>query len=282
MPTIRTPSLIHSASRTPIFFLSLIFFSVFASGCSRQPGPTGPLAQRESDVEAADLIGRVKTVRLESVKFLHDGRRWVEGARQFISTTRYNEQGNTLEEEFYKPNGALAVKVVYSYDPRGLHAEESVFKAGTSRPSRLVYHHDELGRLIEKMIYRDDGAFDWRVAYDYDQKGNKKEVAVYQADGALSAKRLYLYDDDGNEIEEAVYSDRALVSKGTFSYDPKGNRTKEVFSLPKGTVSAEYLYDYEFDAAGNWIKRIRSSLDPGSGRIDLEHSDVAYRTIGYY
>ena len=279
---ITTPSLIHSASLRLTFFLGLIFFSVFASGCSRPPGRTGPLAHLESDAETADLVGRVKTVRLESVKFLRDGRRWVEGARQFISTTRYDEQGNTLEEEFYKPNGALAVKVVYSYDPRGLHAEESVFKGEASLPSRLVYRHDEAGRLVEKLIYRADGAFDWKVAYDYDQKGNKREVAIYQADGALSAKRLYLYDGAGNQIEEAVYSDDRLVSKGAFSYDAKGNRTKEVFSLPKGTVSAEYLYDYEFDAAGNWIKRTRSSLRPDSGQVDLEHSDVAYRTISYY
>lgn len=253
-----------------------------AVGCTRSPGPGGALDQRESDAEAADLVGRVKTVRLESVKFFLDGNRWAEGPRQFISTTRYNEKGNLLEETFYHPNGLPAAKVVYSYDDRGRHAEEAVFKGDASRPSRLIYRHNESGRVIEKMIYRADGAFDWKVAYGYDQKGNKKEVAVYQADGALSAKRIYLHDGAGNEIEEAVYSSEALVSKGTFGYDGRGNRTIEIYSLPKGTVSAEYIYDYEFDAVGNWTRRTRSSLDPGSGRTDFEHSDVAYRTLSYY
>jgi len=281
-PMIGTTRLLHFSSLRSIFFLGFIFFSAMAAGCNRPPAPAAPLLQRESDAQAADLAGRVKTVRLESARFFHDGKKWAEGPRQFVSTTRYDEKGNTLEEAFYKPNGSLAVKVVYSYDRGGLHAEESVFKADASTPSRLVYHHDEAGRLIEKMIYRADGTFDWKVAYGYDQKGNKSEVAVYQADGSLSAKRRYLYDGEGNEIEEAVYSDKALVSKGTFRYDAAGNRTEELYFLPKGTLSARYRYDYEFDAAGNWIKRTRSGLDPGSGRVDLRSSDVAYRTIGYY
>jgi antitoxin component YwqK of YwqJK toxin-antitoxin module len=254
-----------------------------AAGCSREgTNQRAPLQTRASDAEAAGLTGRVKTVRIEKATFSKKGGRWFEVPRQFVSTTRYNEKGDMTEEAFYQPNGLLAVRVVYTYDPQGRHAEEAAFRGEASRPSRLVYHHDESGQLIEKVVYNADGTFDWKVHYTYDGQGNKKEVAVFPADGSLSTKRVYLYDGDGNEIEEAVYSGNALVSKGVFSYDEKGNRTQETFSLPKGTVSARYVYAYAFDESGNWIKRTRSGINLGSGEVDFEHSDSTYRTISYY
>lgn len=266
-------------------FIVLLSFTLlcvaFSTGCTRESPQKVTLDESASDAEEAGLIGRVKAVRVEHAKFFKDGDRWVEGARQFVSTTRYNDQGNMAEEEFYKPNGLLAVRVAYTYDNQGRHAEEAVSRGEGSPPSKLVYHHDGSGRLIEKMIYRADGAFDWKVHYTYDGRGKKKEVAVYQADGSLSAKRIYRYDGEGNEIEEAVHSAEALVSRGLFSYDARGNRIKETFYLPKGTVSAEYLYAYELDPAGNWIRRSRSNLKPGSDQVDFEHSDVTYRTIRY-
>lgn len=273
---------IHSLSCKSIRTLSFaILWVVFVTGCTRE-SPGVSLQDRDSDAEKAGLVGPVKTVRVESVKYLKEGDRWVEGAREFVSTTRYNDKANTVEEEFYKPNGLLAVRVTYTYDDQGRHAEEAVFKGDGARPSKSVYHHNEVSQLIEKVVYKADGAFDWKVRYTYDDRGNKKEVAVYQADGSLLAKRVYGYDGDGNEIEEAVHSAEALVSRGVFSYDGKGNRIKEIFYLPKGTVSAEYVYTYELDAAGNWIKRSRSGIRPGSGQIDFERSGITYLTIRYH
>jgi hypothetical protein len=275
---------IQTAIRKPtLFFPAMVLLMVLSTGCSwGESTPKISSVAEESDAEAAGLIGRVKTVRVERATFSKRGGLWTEIPRQFISTTRYNEKGDTIEELFYQPNGLPAMKVIYTYDSKGRHAEEAVFKGESSRSSRLVYHHDESGRLIEKVIYNVEGALDWKVGYTYDDKGNKKEVVVSQADGSLSARRLYRYDAEGNEIEEGVYSGETLVSRGVFGHDGKGNRIKETFFLPKGTVSAEYVQTYEFDAAGNWIKRSRSGVDLGSGKIDFEHSESTYRTIGYY
>lgn len=275
---------IRSASGRPIvlFYFVLLCF-VSAAGCSGEGShPPVSLKEKESDAKKAGLYGRVKMVRVESAKFHYREGGWVEGARHFASTARYNEKGDLAEEVFYKPSGLLAVRVVYTYDSQGRHAEEAVFKGEAVQPSRLVYHHNPSGQVVEKMVYRADGAFDWKVLLTYDDSGNKKEVAVYQADGSLSARRVYRHDREGNEVEETVHSSDALVSRGVYTYDGKGNRTEELFSLPKGTVSARYLYAYLFDEVGNWTMRTRSGIDLESGNVDFEQSNITYRTILYY
>lgn len=266
---------------SPVFFIGVaLLWSGLTIGCTQgAAGTKGSPAK--SDAEEAGLIGRVKTVRLETAKFVGRGDGWAEGPRRFVSTTRYNENGNLAEEEFYRSTGLLTAKVIYTYDSRGRHAEQAVFKGDGSRPSKLVYHHDGSGLIVDKMIYNADGAFDWKVHFTYDGKGRKERVAVHDAEGALLSERVYLHDGDGNEVEERVYSADALVSRGVFSYDGKGNRIREIFYLPGGSVSAQYTYRYEFDEAGNWIKQIRSAIDIVSGEVVFRHSEVSYRTIVY-
>lgn len=269
----------------PLRFILIPAVTLFAllMGCTPEMSNPGVSQRQEkSDAAEAGLAGRVKTIRIETAKFFNQDGRWKEGPRRFASTTRYDEKGNLQEEAFYKPNGQLQVRVVYTYDGRGRHAEEAVFKGDASHPSKLVYHHDRSGRVAEKIVYNADGRFDWKVHFTYDAKGNKQEVAVYQGDGILSAKRVYLHDGDGNEIEEAVYAGEGLVSKGIFGYDESGNKITEVFARPRGTITARYRYDYAFDAAGNWVRRVRSGINLVSGEAEPEQSDVTYRTLHYH
>ena len=93
---------------------------------------------------------------------------------------------------------------------------------------------------------------------EYDLKGAKTQNQYFPVTGStLTGREVYRYDDKGNISEMTlINADGSLVSKE--------------------------VYNYDFDAIGNWVKMTTSLAVVENGRVGFEPTEVTYRTIFYY
>lgn len=236
------------------------------------PLPQGPVAARPStDAQDEGLKGKVKTVFTESEDLSGT---WSVQERKPSSMEHYDERGNLTKRISYDYKGnpsdvtvygyidgeraSLRKSISHEYNPPAMAVASSSGEA--KRDPRYSYtfkfKYDERGRLLEKAWYMNDGKLWLRYTYSYE--GKRKEESVYAANGSLNQKYSYLTDDRGVEVEETVYE------------------TKD------GSVRSRYSYSYEFDAKGNWTKRVSSKWGNKDGVEGFHPYSVRYRTITYY
>jgi TonB family protein len=92
----------------------------------------------------------------------------------------------------------------------------------------------------------------------YDMKGVKIDNAYFlAAGGSLTGKEVYKYDDKGNIVEMTLFN-------------------------TDGSVMSKEVYQYEFDAMGNWTKMVSSVAIIENGKLTFEPTEVTYRSISYF
>ncbi|HEX8456431.1 MAG TPA: hypothetical protein VF656_03840 [Pyrinomonadaceae bacterium] len=239
-----------------------------------RPLPQAPFVKRpKSDAEDEGLKGKVKTVFTEAEDLSGT---WSVQKRKPSSMEYYNEQGYLTKRESYDYRGNPSDITVYGYldGDRASNTESVEYEynppammiaapAGEAKPTydprysyKFKFKYDERGNLLEKSWIGNDGKL-W-LRYVYNHKGNQKEELVYSADGSLNQKYVYTLDDKGNEIEEIVYETK------------------------RNTVRNKYAFTYEFDAQGNWTKRVSTRWESKDGKEGYQPYSVYYRTITYY
>ena len=223
-----------------------------------------PQTDREND----KLRGPVESVTVETAALKKQGRRYVEERRVLTERVTYNAEGNRAADEWYADDdGTLIKKTVYRYvggekladaqisDPV-IHLPNSQERIGGGmRPvsEKYKYKYDDKGRARE-MILEEDGRVRIRVAYNY-QRG-REEVRSYQGGGhTLTYRRVDTFDARGNLVESIA-----------FNLDSDGRVDKTSYTA------------YEFDARGNWVKRLKAVSWGGEPEVRQRE----YRTITYF
>jgi protein TonB len=114
--------------------------------------------EREQD----GLAGPVRRVKTETAKIAIKGGKPVEGERQVLETTTYDQKGNRVDNAYFlAAGGSLTGKEVYKYDERGNIVE-------------MTLHNDD-GTLLAKEVY----------TYEFDAVGNwvKMTTSVAMMEG---------------------------------------------------------------------------------------------------
>jgi protein TonB len=114
-------------------------------------------------------------------------------------------------------------------------------------------------------------------------------VKVSTAGGkAVEEKPLLLetseYDQKGNKTQNQYFpiSGSTLTGREVYKYDDKGNISEMTRLGADGLPVGKEVYKYEYDSAGNWTK-MTTFVEPVENRkINLEPTEVTYRTIFYY
>lgn len=93
-----------------------------------------------------------------------------------------------------------------------------------------------------------------------------------------------LYDERGRRIENETYPVvGSRVGQETHTYDSQGNVAETVVRDSDGAVLSRTIYQYEYDAFGNWIKMTASvAVSNSSGRVEYEPTEITKRSITYY
>ena len=245
-----------------------------AAEAEPSPLPQEPVVPRAgSDATDNGLGGSVKTVFQEDEDL---SGKWSVQGRKPVATEYYDKRGNLTKREFYDYKGNLFEVMVFGYlDGARVSRRKSIEREynpppvmmaappGGTRPksdprfsNKFTFQYDDKNRLTEKAWFLSNGELTIRYVYKY--SGNQREEFVYTSDGSLNQHYLATLDNKGNEIEQTTFEAR------------------------DGSIRSKHKYTYEFDAQGNWIKRITSKWASDNGKSQYAPEYVDYRTIKYY
>lgn len=205
--------------------------------------------------------------------------------RKFIYA--YDEKSNRTEEVFYQYKNnfykdSTIIKSTYKYDGEGNIIEKNI------NDSNIVqtYKYDYKGNLLENYLYKPKNKLKLKRIFVYDTNGNQQELSVFTSSGKVKNKITYLYDDNGNKIEQKNHKPKNWLSqerivKQTYKYDDKGNIIEKAIYKADGSLKDKYIYLYEYDKEGNWVKKATTVNHPTSLLVDKLNT-ITNREIVYY
>lgn len=241
------------------------------------PLPQTPVVTRlTSDAEDEGFRGKIKKVVEESED--SSGTRGVQG-RKISSVEYYDEKGALTQRDDYDSQGnpfqitvygyidgkrvSDSKTTSYGYDPPPAALSPKTEGTAAQRKSDPRYEYSfeykyENGKLVERQMMYNNGRKGMRSVYKY--APNQIEELVYTDEGKLNQRYLSNLDANNNVIEETNF--------GVVNFDIYGDR--------------KYKHSYEFDGAGNWVKKITLIEEKVNGVIRWQPAYVSYRTITYY
>lgn len=95
---------------------------------------------------------------------------------------------------------------------------------------------------------------------------------------------LTSYDLKGKRIDNSYYlvARDSQVGREEYAYDDRGNVRETTRRDDGGRILSKEVYAYEYDALGNWIRMVASTVVYEGGRVTQQPTEVTYRTINYY
>lgn len=232
---------------------------------------------RKSDRELEGLKRRVKAVRVETAKLSKKAAQWVESKRELNSTTFYDENGDLVERLYPWRGPSFQNRHLYSYDEDGNRLEKQC-REGVVAPPKLTDfsggHRPDDGSILSR----------WLMKYDGD--GNRIEEQAFFGGARPMVKTTHRYEGGSRRVASATYrSDGSLLSRVQYKYDAGGGVIELIrYRDERSSSDSEHLIysGLEYDASGNWIKRVTSRLQTKDGKSYSEPEAVTYRRIDYY
>ncbi len=210
------------------------------------------------------LSGYVMTIKENSFKAIDTLGKITPGERMSPSWRRdsyivFNRAGNKVEENFYRIDGNMWSKSVFSYDQNRKKIEEIVYRADRALWYTKITRFDNAGHIVEEEMFKPDNSLGAKMAFVYDESGNKIEERRYTGDGKLSVRSIFRYDKNRNKVEEIMYnSEGGQIVRWVSKYDAKGRQIEEDYYNAKNLLEAKENYHFEYDSKGNWIEQIIS------------------------
>lgn len=210
----------------------------------------------KTDLQKENLKGKVKLIKEIAYRAIDKNGTVEKGKVLKYGTifTKYNEEGNKIEESYYDPDGELDDKYTYEYDKEIL-IEKKRFAYDGRFDSKWIYTYNK--NIIEVNRYWAEGGFVSRWVYIYDENKNLIKEEYYDLEETLSKTSKFKYDEKGNLTEEDIYLSES--SKIIYTYDENRVLVKESWYNSDGGVFEDKIYKYEYDSHGNWIQKIQYS-----------------------
>jgi hypothetical protein len=165
-----------------------------------------------------------------------------------------DDNGNTVEDKIFNPDGGLTDLITHKYDSKGNEVEEAHFAGADRLMNRFVFTYDERGNRTSFIIFGPDDTVERIFESVFDNKGNIIEELRYLGD-LLRFKRISRHDEKGRVLEEETTEvnpipnfreeDAPELGKVVYAYDDK-KRTKEAASHePDGSLKERIIYTYD-------------------------------------
>jgi hypothetical protein len=246
-------------------------------------------AQKKSDREHERLIGPVKSVRVETARLVKKSGNWVEKSRDLQEVIDYGSKGEMTKKTIHADSPTI-ITIKYSYDKDGKRGEDAIVE-GPTRSDWSSYRG--YGETYNGGSRGDGDVREGRRArrvFKYDPSGNRIEETIYSSSskatiyGGTAVEAIYNHNyDEKSQRRETIYRVlNQVIYRWVYDYDDKGNITEMSKYSEGGYLLIKESYAYEFDAAGNWIKRTTSEWKRQGSNPHFEPERVIYRTITYY
>jgi hypothetical protein len=225
----------------------------------------------ENEKELYGLKGSVKTIVIEEAEIVLEAGKYVEKNRKKWKTETYDLKGNLIKEDPIPPTEARPLVCVNG-------------KCNTEEPQRK-YRYNEQGKIIEELSVLMDGTITSKREFDYDSRGKLLEWRFYYQD---ETDKLYLagkwvYTRNGNESKSIYYEGCCTIKRWQIAiFDKYKNLIEFSHYRADGSMTSKSAYAYEYEAKGNWTKRIMSVWVTKDGKSFFEPVEAQYRTFIYY
>jgi hypothetical protein len=95
---------------------------------------------------------------------------------------------------------------------------------------------------------------------------------------------LTTYDREGRRLENSHYLVplNSQVGEEEYAHDDKGNPREMTLRGDREEILRKEVYAYEYDALGNWVKMVTSTLNYEGGKVTQQPTEITYRNITYY
>lgn len=221
-----------------------------------------------SDWVRLKLQGKVKAIK--EIKFIAVGNfsEIVNGEKVkhiYNKEFLFNLDGYKIEQNDYIPDGTLANRIMYLYQNEKLieynEYDSQGLLFGTGK-----YEINDDGHPTRLNYKTNDGRYNWSETYKYDDQGNIIEVNHFRTEEAIDSKEVYHFNDSGFLESSELTKDGKLITTNTYKMDKDGSRTEMKYSADNST----FTYIYNYDAKGNWIKKIVFENNSPSGVLIRE------------
>ena len=271
---------------------------------------------QNADREKEGLLGAVHSVRSQTADYLDDNSK-EKGRTKQLDTVTYDPNGNESERIIYDDYGFLVGKEVHTHDaknnliesilsdPKGVVMERTTYTHDNGKLVQIITYdgkgravlrqvnsHDAQGRIRDETYYDPKNAIG-KTTYEYNEKGNISEVGFYLASGSKAVapigpclgahKVIYSYDGKGKPNKVVAYEPGGEMKKSwTYIYNPKGQVAEDI--RESVWSSTKFIFTYEYDSKGNWIKRTATVSDQTklSDTGAHQRKTVTSREITYY
>lgn len=191
-----------------------------------------------------------------------------DGTPLYTKYYRYNRDRKRTQVEFHR-NGTMYYRDFFWYDEQGNLTSEARYDLGGNVEDRKFYYRDRNGQPVQIREYS-SGRLIAEYMYDYRDGGKRVEwIYDYSYDGKRWLRSTAISDREGNILEH--YDNDYIVA----DYD-RGNIVKQVrYSDPMmSDPEREFMYDYEYDAAGNWILRVAHTAEGDT--VSIREREIKY------
>jgi len=166
--------------------------------------------------------------------------------------SKYNDQGNVIEEISYGENNELNTKTLY-------------FRNENNKLNQVILEYADGSKTIRKYTYSKEDKEILITEISDENEFESKELVILNNDGAViekqiinefndvTEKRVYEYNEDKNLLLETLFENNKAVSITKYTYNDKKNVTKRTI-----TSSDNKLIDvvnYSYDTNGNLIEQ---------------------------
>jgi ketosteroid isomerase-like protein len=92
------------------------------------------------------------------------------------------------------------------------------------------------------------------------------------------------YDHQGRRTDNSYFlvSSSSQVGKEEYVHDVKGDISEKTVRDSNNNIVSKEVYTYEYDALGNWVKMITSTVVYEGGKVTPQPTEITYRNITYY
>ncbi len=117
-----------------------------------------------------------------------------EGGKEYRETyTKYDSNGNVIEDGEYKNDGSVIRKELNKYDKNNEQVEHIVYN-GPGVKKKVHSTYNAMGDKVSEIDYDVNGNVLRKSVFTYDKRGLKVEKKVYDAKGALIYTKKYNYE----------------------------------------------------------------------------------------
>jgi len=183
----------------------------------------------------------------------------------------YDSKGNLLESYTIDENGIINDSSKYIYDRTGICTEITRFSGKKSSGKEVPII--ERGKVTGVKTYDENGKIESSVTYIYSGDEVSEEKTLNgNGDLVSTVQKEFLNGQLVSQTEKDNAGNIINISK--FKRDVSNDIIECLFTLTKDSKEYKITYEYEYDAAGNWIKQTKF--------YDSQIVNIVVRNIEYF